>query len=44
MPIASYKKYICPKCGYEKYIYGGDVIMTFPRCPKCQSVMELKGV
>ena len=41
MPISSYKRFKCPKCGYTKTIYCGDVILFFPLCDKCQSVMEL---
>lgn len=43
MPISTNKLYRCPKCGYTKTIFQGDVIVSFPTCPKCEEMMELVG-
>ena len=41
MPLATYKTYRCQICGYTKTLYQGDVITSFPICPKCETIMEL---
>ena len=43
MPISTNKLYRCPKCGYEKTIFQGDIIVSFQTCSKCQEMMELMG-
>ena len=42
MPIATYKRYQCPKCGYTKTVLQGDVLTSFPQCPKCKTMMVFK--
>jgi len=44
MPIATYKTYKCPKCGYKKTTLQSDVILTSACfCPICGSEMKLVG-
>ena len=43
MPIATYKCYKCPKCAYTKTLFQGDVITSFPICPKCKETMQITG-
>ncbi len=39
MPIATYKRYQCPKCGYTKTFLDGDVFPALHKCPKCKTMM-----